>query len=142
MQAAALPVAATGQPTALKGRAGAQARGGLNRGRPASEAGRLLLAERRRARDEVGRQRDGCQMLRGDVGKTMAAVARQLLLGRIRRRALVEVQSPRQAASDPGETKLAAGAMDQRNQQANRQQQDERQPAKPASGMLLLIWSH
>jgi hypothetical protein len=59
-------------------------------------------------------------------------MARQLLLGSIRERALIEVQDHGSSVS-PGETKVASGAMDQRNQQAQRQQQDEWQAAKPAS---------
>jgi len=62
----------------------------------------------------------------------MAAVARQLLLGDIRDGAFVEVDHYGSGVS-PGETKITPGAMDQRNQQAKRQQYDERQSAKPAS---------
>jgi hypothetical protein len=63
----------------------------------------------------------------------MAAVACQLSLGRIWAGALVEVHH-HDSSVGPGETKIAPAAVDQRNQQAERQQQDERQTAKPASG--------
>jgi hypothetical protein len=59
-------------------------------------------------------------------------MAGQLLLGSIRRGALVEIHQHGSSVS-PGETKTAPGAMNQRSQQAYRQQQDERQSAKPAS---------
>ena len=56
-------------------------------------------------------------MLGGNVRKTMAAMARQLLLGSIWEGALVEVHHHHSSVS-PGKTKIAPGAMDQRNQQA------------------------
>jgi hypothetical protein len=72
-------------------------------------------------------------MLRGDVRKTMSAMAGQLLLGSIWGGAPVEVDRHGRRIA-VGETKIAPGAVDQRKEQANRQQQDERQSAKPASG--------
>src|SRR6266403_858985 len=70
-------------------------------------------------------------MLGGNMRKTM--VAWQLLLGRIRSGALVEVHRHGRRIG-VGEIQIAPGAADQRNQQAERQQQHERQSAKSTSG--------
>src|ERR1700704_2707536 len=75
-------------------------------------------------------------MLGGNVRKTMAAMARQLLLGSVRSGALVEVHLHGRRIG-VGETQIAPGAVDQGNQQANHQQQHKRQPAKPASDCCL-----
>jgi hypothetical protein len=71
-------------------------------------------------------------MLGGNVRKTMAAVARRPLLRSIRGGAPVKIYRYGSCIG-AAETKIAPGAVDQRNQQAHRQQQDERQSAKPAS---------
>jgi hypothetical protein len=133
MHAIALPGAATGRANGPKRPRRSLGAGWFEQGKPGERGRRLLLAERRWSRDEISRCHYGCHMLLGDVRKTMAAVARQLLLRRIRGGAQIQVQR-HGSCIDPSETEIAPGAMDQRNQQTNSQQQDERQLAKPASG--------
>jgi len=65
----------------------------------------------------------------------MAAVTRQLLFGRIWSRARVDVRH-HDGGTRSGERCTAPGAVNQRKQKADGEQQNERQTAEPASELL------
>jgi hypothetical protein len=75
-------------------------------------------------------------MLGGNVGETVPAVARQLLFWRIRRRVRVGVRHHDRGIGF-GKRQTTSGTVNQREQQADGEQQNKRQSAKPTSDFLI-----
>jgi len=126
-----LPSSATGCGRRPIGRARSGA--GWFEQRQAGERGReSFLAEDARAGNEIGRQRHSCRRLSRHVGQAVAAVAGQLLLMRIGHGAPILTEGQGRPGSRRNIQGIA-GAVDQRQQHPDRQQQHQRQPGEPAS---------
>jgi hypothetical protein len=93
---------------------------------------RLLLAEIRRPPNKVCRHCGRRHGLNRDVREAVAAMTRQLLFGRVRGRALVKIRQDGRIVGQ-GKRHTAVGTMHQRNKQAERKQEHQRQSANPTS---------
>jgi len=92
----------------------------------------LLLAEIRPPQNKVDRHHCRRHDLNRDVRQAVAAMARQLLFWSVRARTTIKICQDGRTV-DHSKRKPTAGTVQERNKQAEREQQYQRQPVDPTS---------